>query len=427
MPKVKLHKGQYKVAVDTHRYRVICAGRRWGKSTLSRLIILKWATEEVGLYWVVAPTRVQAKDVHWRSIKSEIPNGWIRNINESELSAELQNGSIIQLKGCDVQPQRLKGVGLGGLIVDEVAAIRNWDDVWWEALRPTLVDSKAPALFISTPQGFNHFRDLYLMEEKDEDFKSFRFTSYDNPYQDPKEIDKAKEQAIKTQTMEKFEQEYLAKFTKVQGAVYKEWDIDKQFVEINYDPKLPLYLSFDFGVNDPTAIIWVQKMSGEYRVIDYYEANNANVAHFASVINSKPYGTIAGAFGDPAGKARSITTGTSPVEEYSRYDIHIKTKDGVKIPEQIRITHKYIPSLFVSNKLSRFRDCLTNYRYPEKSGNIINQSNEIPIHDEYSHAMRALEYFCVNMHGGVGTGTFEQKMSQFPRQKLYDKYGIPNI
>jgi hypothetical protein len=76
--------------------------------------------------------------------------------------------------------------------------------------------------------------------------------------------------------------------------------------------------------------------------------------------------------------------------------IYVRTKDGVRIADQIRVAHSFIPRLFVSHKAERFRDCLLNYRYPEVSEKLRNQENEKPIHNEYSHAMRMFEYYCVN-------------------------------
>src|SRR3990167_5285332 len=120
----KLHKGQYEVATDQHRFRVVCAGRRWGKSVLSQLIILKWATEEVGTYWIVSPTHSQSESIHWRSLKKIIPSDWIiKTLERPQFSITLKNGSIIELKSAD-NPDTLRGVGLRGIIIDEIASIR---------------------------------------------------------------------------------------------------------------------------------------------------------------------------------------------------------------------------------------------------------------------------------------------------------------
>ena len=222
----KLHEGQYEVATDNHRFRVICAGRRWGKSVLAQLIVLKWATENVGTYWIVNPTYRQAKQIHWRHLINLVPREWVHKKNEVELSITLKNGSIIELKGAE-NPDALRGVKLHGLVIDEIASIRNWEWLWSEVLRPTLTDYAAPALFISTPKGYNHFYEIYKKGQEDGSYKSWRFTSYDNPYIKAEEIDHAKKEL----TEDTFQQEYMADFRKFTGLVYKEFQREVHVIE----------------------------------------------------------------------------------------------------------------------------------------------------------------------------------------------------
>jgi hypothetical protein len=146
---INLHRGQLEVANDTHRFKVLAAGRRWGKSVLAQLIVLKWAVENPGrLFWIVSPTIVQSKQIHWRQLQKIVPLSLIEKKNEVERSLTLKNGSIIELKGAE-NPDALRGVKLKGLVIDEIASIRNWDWLWSEVLRPTLTDYEAPAIFIS--------------------------------------------------------------------------------------------------------------------------------------------------------------------------------------------------------------------------------------------------------------------------------------
>ena len=229
MIKVKLSKWQYEVANDTHRFRIICAGRRSGKSVLARLTLLKWALTDIGTYYLVSPSYKQAKSIHWVELRKEVPREWIAKTNETELSITLKNGSVIELKGAE-NPDALRGVKLHGLVIDEIASIRNWQWLWNEVLRPTLTDYIAPAIFISTPKGFNHFYDLYTNGQNQgiSDYKSWRFTSYDNPYIPKQEIDNAKKEL----TEDTFAQEYLADFRKFTGLVYKEFQREIHVIEL---------------------------------------------------------------------------------------------------------------------------------------------------------------------------------------------------
>lgn len=392
--KIKLSKWQTKVWDDDHRFKVINIGRRAGKTMLSILRMIDFATSNPkSISWYVAPTYKQSKLIAWSILKENIPISWKADYNETELRVRLYNGSEIWLKGAD-NPDSLRGTKIDFAIFDEVAFFMSWKQVW-EALRPILVDSKAHCWFISTPKGFNHFYDMFYQEGFDPDYKSFHYTSFDNPYIDQEEILKAK----KEMTDRSFAQEFLAEFNKPAGTVYEEWPLEN-YKEVPYDINLPVHISLDFGINDPTSIVWLQNTGSEFRIIDYYEASNANLDHFVSVIRAKPYKEAELYTGDFAGNARTLTTGTSPIELLAQRGIHVRTKSGIKIPDQIRATHQIIPSLYVDFKAERFRDCLLNYRYPDldiEKRSKLNKENEIPIHDEWSHGMRALEYYCVNV------------------------------
>lgn len=249
---VKLIPWQIEVAKHKARFKIICAGRRAGKSVLARMMVLHWAAKDPGLYWIVSPTYKQSKQIHWREIVKEIPLDWVKSKNEVELSITLHNGSIIELKGAE-NPDSLRGVKLKGLIVDEIASIRNWDWLWKEVLRATLTDYEAPAIFISTPKGYNHFYDLYKQGENSDQFKSWKFTSYDNPRIPKSEID----QAAKDLNEAFFAQEYMADFRQYTGLVYKDFD-RKEHVKVLPDFK-PVYWirGLDRGFRNPTAVAWI--------------------------------------------------------------------------------------------------------------------------------------------------------------------------
>lgn len=396
MSRIKLSPWQNSVFFDEHRFKVINVGRRSGKTILSVVKLIEVATASPNRsVWYISPTYRQSKLIAWEILKEYAPTLGRPIWNETELKCRFNNGSEICLKGAD-NPDSLRGTKIDFAVFDEVAFFTNWTTVW-SALRPILVDSRASCWFVSTPNGFNHFYQLYIKEHDDQDYKSFKFTSYDNPYIDRTEIDKAKKELDETT----FNQEFMADFTRARGVVYERWPVEN-YKAFAYDPNLPLHITWDFGINDPTAIIWLQPTGSEIRVIDYYEQSNADLGHFIQVVRSKPYKEPELHTGDAAGKARTLTTGTSPIEILASSKIFVRTTDGLKISDQIRATQKIIPSLFVSStnpNCERFRDCLLNYHYPEKSEALINQSNEIPVHDEWSHGVRALEYYAVNSQG----------------------------
>jgi len=275
-----LHETQLEVARDTHRFKVLCAGRRWGKSVLAQLITLQWAVQKPGLYWIVSPSYKQSKQIHWRGLQQIIPRDWVVKTNQNELSITLKNGSIIELKGAE-NPDALRGVKLRGLVIDEIASIRNWDWLWSEVLRPTLTDYAAPALFISTPKGFNHFYELFTQgqdsasDQEHSDYKSWRFTSYENPYIPNAEIDKAKDELSENT----FAQEYMADFRKYTGLVYKEFDRKIHVQELPDFQPVYYIRGLDRGFTNPTAvpIIEVNSDGDWYQTHELYSSSLTNV------------------------------------------------------------------------------------------------------------------------------------------------------
>lgn len=305
---VKLHPGQLEVANDPHRFRIICAGRRWGKSVVAQLITLKWATENPGVYWIVSPTYRQGKQIHWRGLQQIIPREWILKKNEVELSITLKNGSVIELKGAE-NPDALRGVKLRGLVIDEIASIRNWDWLWSEVLRPTLTDYKAPALFISTPKGYNHFYELFQTgQEENENYKSWRFTSYDNPFIPASEIDQAK---LET-GQDVFAQEYLAEFTRFTGLIFKEFNPDVHVHPFDHEKNAygDYFFGQDFAVRGWTALVVGHiKSDGHIYILDEYKEQGETVQVHAPLMQQvmETYADLNKyeGYADPAGFAKT--------------------------------------------------------------------------------------------------------------------------
>jgi hypothetical protein len=396
------HKGQQAIldALDMgERFVLLRAGRKFRKTSL----IISWLFEkafETGLTCpYVAPNRIQAKNIAWDDHVSRILDELIEHKvpykkNEVELSIKLPNGGKVQLLGVE-NKEALRGISNWGAFGGD--EIDDWsEDIWPTIIRPNLMVHKAPAILGGTPKGYRH---MYRLENSGL-FKPFHFTSFDNPDLDPQELADMVEE-YKKMGEAYYRQEVMAEYEKPVGTVYGDWDMERQYVPFAYDPNLPVHLTWDFGVNDPTAIWFIQPNGHEIRAFDYYEAANANLEHFTQVIAAKGYKVPAFEAGDIAGRAKDLTTGKSPIQELSRLGHHVRTNSIPDIPTQVRHAHKYIPRLYVSSSnpdCERIRDCIVNYRYPEKPTTVVNQSNEVPIHDQYSHAMRAFEYYCWNLY-----------------------------
>ena len=160
-----LHDGQKQVASDTHRYRVIAAGRRFGKSTLIALEMLAIAlVSKNGRVPYYAPSFDDARSIMWDIIKDVCEPVTLKT-NESRLEIRIRNihggQSLILLCGWEAVQGHSKGVGVKNhhIFLDEVSKYNNFQRAWQEILIPTLTDVGGGATFISTCNGFNHFWD----------------------------------------------------------------------------------------------------------------------------------------------------------------------------------------------------------------------------------------------------------------------------
>ena len=207
------HRNQQIIRDSKARFKVVVAGRRFGKTcfAINELINHALAVPNSKV-WYIAPTYRQAKDIAWKMLFEYLPKEFISKRNEMELSVDLIQGSEISLKGAD-NPESLKGVGLDFAVLDEYGQMK--EEVWDEAVRPMLVISKGGAIFIGTPVGYNHFWRLYNKEKDDTDYKSFHFMTIDNLAVEGMvaEVEKARSETDPI----KFSQEYEANFEALSG------------------------------------------------------------------------------------------------------------------------------------------------------------------------------------------------------------------
>jgi hypothetical protein len=226
-----LHPAQQEIFASTSRFKVVGAGRRFGKSHLARVKLIVKALAEKNEFgyslqdkacYYIAPTFNQAKDIMWQPLK-QMAASITDKVRENEGILTLVNGRQIHLKGSD-RPESLRGVGLSYVVMDEYAFMK--EEVWTAIIRPTLADVRGGALFIGTPNGKNHFYDLFLNAREgldSEDWEAWTYKSLDNPFLDPKEII----MATKDMPLEYVKQEFEANFSSFGGTVFKSDMIEK--------------------------------------------------------------------------------------------------------------------------------------------------------------------------------------------------------
>tara|TARA_R100001530_G_scaffold13251_2_gene12254 strand:+ start:49 stop:1239 length:1191 start_codon:yes stop_codon:yes gene_type:complete len=375
-----------------------------------------------GRYWYIAPTYSQAKMIAWRMLSDQLmklPPELIKKKNESELYVEIGNGSLIELKGADKEDS-LRGVGLHGVVLDEYATIKP--NVFDEIIRPALADHEGWAMFIGTPKGYNHFWNIYKLGSKDhEEYKSFHYTSYDNPYVPNIEIEKAKSDMGE----DLFAQEYMAEFTRFEGMVYKEWNRAHHLMpEWKPNPGSEVYRAMDFGATNPTACLWIHvNADGEVIVFDEYYQREQTIDFHSGVILSKhtefDYRLT---YGDPSGKQEML--------DYATRGLYItpavKTQPGehgwvVSGINEIKALLKVNPSngrpkLFITENCENLIREIENYRWMEQSKNANAPRRDMPVKVE-DHGADALRMFVVSYRPSQASRRRRGRGKQIVRQR----------
>lgn len=291
------------IFTDPSRYKVVGAGRRFGKTRLSLAWLLHTAMTSPGSScYYVGPTYRAAKTIAWTALKDLLPMPFITAKHESDLTVEFTNGSKICLKGAD-NADTLRGVSLDAVVLDEAAFFKDLAGAWQAVLRPALADRQGRALFISTPNGLtNDFADIWELSLTEPDWKRWSFTTIDGGWVPQSEIDAAK----RTLSPELFEQEFLASFTNLIGCVYKSFsdaNIEPDVVDIKSQP---LLLGCDFNVNPLAAVIGV-RVGDQLHIFDELMMANSNTYDLVDEVKARYGERLVKAFPDPTGRARKTS------------------------------------------------------------------------------------------------------------------------
>lgn len=331
---IRIHSGQRQVLSDDHRFKVVVAGRRWGKTQCAKVAIIKASRNPKWLIWYVAPTYGMARQILWDELRSSFPAGLIVSINETRMSIRLINGTRIELKGAD-NPDTLRGVGVNFLVMDECQDIKQ--DTWTKVLRPTLAENRGRALFIGTPKQFNWLYEIYMLGQRDavklpdgtrgfsgfyvdrkgrkhrNTWRSWQFPTIMSPFIPKDEI----EQARRDMTEKDFRQEFEASFETLSGRVYYTFDRVEHVGHYPFNPRLPIWVGQDFNIDPMSSVIMQVQPNGEVWIVDEIVLFGSNTQETADELAKRYYkymGPQITIYPDPAGAGRGHQRGESDLD-----------------------------------------------------------------------------------------------------------------
>ena len=290
---------QREVWESPERFKLLCSGRRFGKTYLCLARLISWAINNPGsLNWYLAPTYRAAKQISWRQLRAMVPPDIYAKKNESDLTVELTNGSIIALKGAE-SADTLRGVSLSSLIIDEAAYVKQ--EAWEMVLRPALSDQGGPAWFITTPAGLNWFHDLWEQAQDQDDWRTFSYTTVEGGNVPAEEIEAAR----RTLDERTFRQEYLASFETLAGRVYPDFDDDNISDDIK-DIGGDIWLGLDFNVGVMAGVL-ASRVGDTIHIWDELAVKQSNTDEVCALLKERfPQRNLL-AYPDPTGSARKTS------------------------------------------------------------------------------------------------------------------------
>lgn len=321
------------------RWSILVAHRRAGKTVaVVNDLIAKAAynDRENPRYAYIAPLYRQAKEIAWQYLK-DYAAPFNPKISESGLYVELpHNGARITLYGAD-NPDAFRGLYFDGVALDEYGNMRP--SVWKEVLLPTLLDRDGWAVFMGTPNGPNHFRNLYE-ERKEDRMWHVEFL----PYTKTNALSAhAIEQARDMMSEEEFQQEMECSFAASTRGAFWAREIAKSeasghILDIAYDRHAPLNWVFDLGWRDDTAMIGWQERPDCIAIMIGAQDNRKPIPHYIDVMHStcELNGVKLGEVWLPHdARAKSLQTGRSIVEQFVSHGImptivpQLSVQDGI--------------------------------------------------------------------------------------------------
>tara|TARA_R100000231_G_scaffold139582_1_gene121396 strand:- start:262 stop:1464 length:1203 start_codon:yes stop_codon:yes gene_type:complete len=301
---------------DPSRFKVLVCGRRWGKTILSLMYLMKDQFMPNERRWFITPTYRQGKMIVFPILRQMFSGFNGAKLNESEMSVIFDNGAELAVKGADNE-HNLRGVELTKCVMDEMAYIKP--HVWQEIIYPMLTTTEGTALFIGTPNGYDVMYDLYSKGQSDPDWKSWQFKTIDGGFVPAEEIAKAK----KTMDAVRFRQEFEASFETTGNRAA--WNFDRN-IHVKQTNELSSYKWWgcDFNVDYMSAVLACQYTDGTIHYYDEIRLKNSNTEQMARKMKAiEPNIEV---YPDPAGSARSTTSNRSDHHILRDYKFLIRSK-----------------------------------------------------------------------------------------------------
>jgi phage terminase large subunit len=395
----------------------VVAHRRWGKDEVA----LNWAAiravRRPGAYWHLLPEASQGRKAIWdavnphtgrRRIDEAFPPEIRERTRDSEMIIHFKSGATWQVVGSD-NFNSLMGSPPLGVVFSEWSLAKP--DAW-SFIRPILAENGGWALFLWTPRGRNHATRAFEARSRDPAWFTLKSPATATDVFTPEQLARERAELIAELGSEeegsaRFASEYLVDFdAAAPGAYYAGLlgaaERDGRIGRVPYDPALKVDTAWDLGIDDYTAIWFLQQAGREVRAIDYFETSGEGLQQVVrAAIAAKPcvFGThhlphdvMVRELG-AAGRSRLETLGSLGIGSVS-------VGAAMDPEERINAARLMIPiTWFDAERCAVGLERLRGYR---KRWSRATRSYLGPLHDESSHGADAFGEFAVNRRARAG-------------------------
>ncbi len=414
---------------------VLCFARGLGKDLTSMNYLIKKAMETPGVYLHCFPNYNQAKRAIWKSVHQthegesisyldHIPPEIIRRKNSSEMTIELINGSIYCVMGLDGKnAMRARGMNPSFVILSEYAFM---DPESWRTLEPRVKQNNGTAIFISTPNGQNHFYELFQYAQIDKkNWYSSLVTVRDAGTLTDDDIEQLRKEGVPEDFIQ---QEYFCSFRRGAEGSYYGKQIQRARDEDRISmlpiiPDLPVHTAWDIGIGDSTAIWIFQALNnGMYNFIEYYENHGEGLEHYIKFLNrfKGQHDIEWGRHFVPHDMAnREFTSGVDRLSTAREFGYDMTIIPRKPIEEGIQAVRSILSLCnFHQTKCATGLKCLDFYR--KKYNDILKCYYDVPLHDKWSHGADA---FRMAARGIKSVGLLEGGSMEKDLQALKSYWG----